>query len=61
MVKQKACKQCKTVYKGAKCPNCGSEETTDTFKGKITVIRPEDSEIAKKLKISKKGEYAIRT
>ncbi len=60
MTKQKACKQCKTIYKGTKCPGCGSEEATEAFKGKIIVLRPEDSEIAKKLKLSKKGEYTIR-
>ncbi|MBU0760417.1 MAG: DNA-directed RNA polymerase subunit E'' [Nanoarchaeota archaeon] len=61
MPKQKACKKCRTVYKGAKCPRCGSEESTDTFKGKIFVLNPEESEIAKKIKLNEKGEYAIKT
>ena len=61
MAKQKACKKCRTIYKGAKCPSCGSEEATETFKGKIIILRPEDSEIAKKIKINKSGEYAIKT
>ncbi len=60
MSKPKACKQCKSIYSGAKCPKCGSEEGKDSFKGKITVLNPEQSEIAKKLNIKEKGEYAIK-
>ncbi|MFH1290286.1 MAG: transcription elongation factor subunit Spt4 [Nanoarchaeota archaeon] len=60
MAKQKACKKCKLVYKGAKCPKCGSDETSDTFKGKVFVLNPKESEVAKKLKLNEKGEYAIR-
>ena len=57
---EKACKECKTVYEGAKCPACGSREFVDTFKGKINVLDPEKSEIAGKLNIKKKGKFAIR-
>lgn len=61
MVKQKACKKCKTIFTGAKCPRCGSEEASDNFKGKVTVLNPEQSEIAQNLKLKEKGEYAIKT
>ena len=58
---QKICKQCKAIFEGSStCPNCGSTDFTDSFKGKIAVINPEQSEIAKNLKITKKGEYAVR-
>jgi len=60
MAKQKACKKCKLIYKGAKCPKCEASETTDSFKGKVQILKPEESEIAKNLKIKDKGEYAIR-
>lgn len=60
MTKNKACKKCKTIYSGVKCPKCGSEEASDSFKGKVTVLKPEESEIAKRLKIAEKGEYAIK-
>lgn len=57
----KACKKCKTVVnEGAKCPACGSEELVDSYKGKLIVLRPEESEIAKNVKITKKGTYAIK-
>lgn len=58
--KEKACKECRTVYEGTKCPNCGSSESVDSFKGKIVVLDPEKSEIAKKLGIVKKGKFAAR-
>ncbi len=60
MAAQKACKLCKAVYEGSKCPGCGSEDAAENFKGKVVIIHPEQSEIAKNLKISKKGMYTIK-
>ena len=60
MGKQRACKNCKTVYTGSKCPKCGSESFTEGFKGKVVIFNPEESEIAKNMKIKEKGEYAIK-
>lgn len=61
MATEKACKQCKAIFSGAnRCPSCGSDEISDSFKGKIVVINPEQSEIAKNFKINKKGVYATR-
>ena len=62
MVKEKACKICNTIYhEGNKCPTCGAKEFTDAFKGRIYVTNPEKSEIAQKLNIKEKGEFAIKT
>ncbi|MFH1585607.1 MAG: transcription elongation factor subunit Spt4 [archaeon] len=62
MAKAKACKVCNKIYEeGSKCPRCDSKESTDSFKGKIVVIDHEKSEIAKKLNIKGKGEFAIKT
>ena len=60
MVKEKACKNCKMIYEGDICPNCNRKETSDTFKGKIEIFDTEKSELAKNLKINKKGIYAIK-
>jgi len=57
---EKACKNCKIIYTGAKCPKCESKENTTGFKGKIVVINAEASEIAKKLNIKENGTYAIK-
>jgi len=61
MTKQKACKICKKIYDGEKCPICESRESTDSFKGKVYILNPEKSEIAQKLNIKNKGEFAIKT
>jgi DNA-directed RNA polymerase subunit E" len=58
----KACKICNKIYESKeKCPVCEAKESTDSFKGRIIVKDPEKSEIAKKLKIKGKGNYAIKT
>lgn len=57
---KKACKVCKTIFEGDGCPSCGSKESTNEWKGRIVIFDPEQSEIAKKLNITKKGMYAIR-
>ena len=61
MAKQRACKICKIIHEGEKCPNCGSKESTDSFKGRIIVLNPEGSVLAKNLNLTKPGEYAIKT
>ena len=60
MAKEKACRICRTIYEGDKCPHCGSKEATDGFKGRIEVMNPEQSEIAPKLGIKSKGNFAIK-
>jgi DNA-directed RNA polymerase subunit E" len=61
MVKPKACKICSTVYEGEKCPKCDSKESTEGFKGRIILLNPEKSEIAQKLNLKDKGNFAIKT
>lgn len=61
MAKQKACKICNRIYEGDKCPQCGSKESTESFKGRIIILNPEKSEIAKNLNIKEKGNFAIKT
>ena len=61
MAKQKACKICSTIYEGDKCPKCESKEFTESFKGRIVVLNEEKSEIAKKLEIKSKGNFALKT
>ena len=63
MVKKiKACKKCKTIFEdGEKCPKCGSTSFTENWKGRIEIVDPEQSEIAKKLKLTEKGIYAVKS
>lgn len=60
MTKSKACKICKTIFEGEKCPKCESKESSDSFKGRIVILNPEKSEIAQKLNIKEKGNFAIK-
>ncbi len=60
MAKEKACRQCKAIYEGSACPQCGSHDSVDAFKGKVEVLNPEQSEIANNLKIKKKGSFTIK-
>ena len=60
MAKQKACRACKRIYEGEKCPDCGSQEYTEDFKGRVMIFDPENSEIAGKLKVTKTGLYSIK-
>lgn len=56
----KACRQCRALYEGSTCSACGSTEGLDSFKGHIEVLDANQSEIAKALKLTKKGSFAIR-
>lgn len=58
---KKVCKKCKIFFEGDNCPICSGTETTETWKGKLVVFKPGESEIAKNLKITKEGTYAIKT
>lgn len=61
-IKEKACKICKTIYEeGDKCPNCGSKEFTDSFKGRVVVLDHSKSLIAQKLNITAEGNFAVKT
>jgi DNA-directed RNA polymerase subunit E" len=60
MATQKACKQCRAIYTGEKCPKCGTKESSDGFKGKIVIMNVEESEIAKNVGIKDKGIYAVK-
>jgi len=61
MAKQKACKVCNRIYEGEKCSGCDSKESTESFKGRIVILNPEKSEIAGKLKLKEKGNFALKT
>lgn len=61
MPRKKACKSCKIFVKGNECPLCKSGDLTTSWKGRMIIVDPNKSDIAKKLGIKVKGEYAIKT
>ncbi len=60
MAKKKACKKCKIFVQGDKCPICKNSNFSTSWNGRMYVIDPLKSTIAKKMGLSAKGEYAIK-
>ena len=59
MAKKKACKRCRTFVKGNECLTCKTSDLTTSWKGRVIIFNVE-SEIAKKMGVKEKGEYAIK-
>lgn len=57
---KKVCVKCKIFVEGNECPICHGNQFTTSWKGRIVVLKPEESEVAKKLNIKNKGTYAIK-
>ena len=60
MSKKKACSTCKIFVEGSECPICKNKQFSNNWKGRIYIIDSNKSEIAKKMGIKVKGEYAIK-
>ncbi|MHA2407483.1 MAG: transcription elongation factor subunit Spt4 [Candidatus Ranarchaeia archaeon] len=60
MVKERACRNCQTVFTGSVCPACKSSSTTEDFTGVVMILDPGHSQIAKKLQINEKGKFALK-
>ena len=60
-MKRKVCKKCKIFVKGINCPVCNGADFSENWQGRIYVLDSNKSEIAKKIGINMKGEYAIKT
>jgi RNA polymerase subunit RPABC4/transcription elongation factor Spt4 len=59
---KKVCKKCRVFIEGGDaCPICNGTQFTETWKGRVFIFKPEESEIGKKMGIHKKGFYAIKT
>jgi DNA-directed RNA polymerase subunit E" len=59
-MKKKVCKNCKLFVEGQECPICKGNQFVTNWKGRIAVLDAERSEIAKKIGLKVKGEYAIK-
>ena len=60
MVKELACRKCKCVTTSKICPACKSSDLPPYWEGIVIVANPEESRIAKTLKITVKGKYALK-
>ncbi len=57
---KKACIKCRIFVDGDVCPICHGNQFSDNWKGRMYIADPNKSEIAKKIGITTKGEYAIK-
>ncbi len=60
MTQGKACRSCrKVIEEGSKCTSCSGESFTTFWRGYVVLLKPEQSEIAKKMGIEMPGKYAL--
>jgi DNA-directed RNA polymerase subunit E" len=57
---KKACKKCKVFVIGGECPICKGNQFSTNWQGRIAILDPKKSDIAQKIGITEKGEYAIK-
>ncbi len=60
MSKKKVCKQCKLFVEEDTCPSCQSTIFSSSWQGRIFINDAEKSQIAQKIGVKLKGEYAIK-
>ncbi|MCG3225478.1 MAG: DNA-directed RNA polymerase subunit E'' [Candidatus Heimdallarchaeota archaeon] len=58
----KACRICHLIVEKTAnmCPICKTQDLSSEYTGVVFILKPEDSDVAKRMKISKKGHYALR-
>ncbi len=57
---EKACANCHFITKENVCPKCRSTTFSEDWGGIVVVFDPENSAIAKAMKIKDKGRYALK-
>jgi DNA-directed RNA polymerase subunit E" len=60
MAKKKVCKSCKIFVEGSECPLCKGTQFSTNWQGRLYIVDPKKSQIAKRIGIEAKGEYAIK-
>jgi len=58
-MKERACKECRRITNLNVCVVCKSPTSSDWL-GYVSIIDPENSEVAKKLNITANGKFALR-
>lgn len=59
-MKKKVCKRCRMFYDSNECPSCKISSVAAVWRGRLFMADFEKSTIAKKIGITKNGEYAIK-
>lgn len=58
---KKACKQCRALTDSGMCPVCKNTDFANSWNGRIIMLDPANSSIAKRISVSSEGEFAIKT
>jgi len=56
----RVCRECHRVVEGEACVICGTANLSEDWAGYVVIIDPEHSDIAKKMKITLPGRYALK-
>ena len=56
----RACKVCRRIVKGNMCPADKSTDLTKSFRGVVTILDAQKSEIAKEAGINAPGKFALK-
>jgi len=57
---EKACTNCHFITRENLCPKCRSTSLSEDFSGIVVMFDPENSNIAKAMKMTEKGRYALK-
>jgi len=60
MSKKKVCKKCKIFVEGQECPICKGHNFSTNWQGRVYIVDTKKSEVAQKVGLKVKGEYAIK-
>ena len=54
------CPKCKRILSTSTCPVHKDAKLQENWKGRIIIVEPENSDLAKKIEKSEPGEYALK-
>jgi len=57
---EKACPKCRLISNKNVCPRCKISPLSDDFSGLVIILDPKNSAIAKVMKLTQEGRYALR-
>ena len=59
-MKKKVCKKCRIFVEGTECHLCKGNQFSTNWQGRIFILDPNKSMIAREMELTAKGEYAIK-
>ena len=59
-MREKACANCHFITRENVCAKCKSTNLSEDYSGIVVMFDPENSTIAKTMKIKEKGRYALK-